>query len=62
VKCVKYEKEKVFVWEWDINDRWNKYFQNLFNEGYEISPDSKRLDIIKKDRNYNYYVGFKKTT
>jgi len=43
------------VQERDIKDRWKKYFHNLFNEGFEILPDSNRLDIGEEDRNYNYY-------
>lgn len=36
-------------------DRWKKYFHILFNEGYEILPDSDKLDIIKEGWNFNYY-------
>jgi hypothetical protein len=38
-----------------INDRHNKYFDNLFNEGYKILPDYNKLDIREEDRDYNYY-------
>ena len=55
VKCIKDEEGIVLVQERDIKDRWKKYFHNLFNEGYEILPDSNRLDIREEDRNYNYY-------
>lgn len=44
-KCVKYEKCKVLVSEKDIKDSWKTYFYNLFDDGYDISPDSSRLDI-----------------
>lgn len=54
-KCVKDEDGKVLVQEKDIKDRWKTYFYNLFNEEYDISPDSSRLDIREVDRNYNYY-------
>jgi len=55
VKCIKDEEGRVLVQERDIKDRWKKYFHNLFNKGYEILPDSNRLDIEEEDRNYNYY-------
>lgn len=34
---------------------WKTYFYNLFNEGYDISLDSSRLDIREEEQNYNYY-------
>ena len=55
MKCIKDEEGKVLVQERDIKDKWKKYVHNLFNEGYEILPDSNRLDIREEDRNYNYY-------
>jgi len=54
-KCMKDEGDNVFGQERDINDRWKKYFHNLFNEGYEILPYSNMLDIREEDQNYNYY-------
>jgi len=55
VKCIKDEKDRVLVQERGIKDRWKKYFHNLFNEGYEVVPESNRLDIGEEDRNYKYY-------
>ena len=52
---MKDEGDNVFGQERDINDRWKKYFHNLFNEGYEILPYSNMLDIREEDQNYNYY-------
>lgn len=45
MNCVKDEEGKVSVQEKDIKNKWKIYFYNLFNEGYNISPDSSRLDI-----------------
>lgn len=55
VECVKNEEGKALVQENDINDKWKTYFQNLFNEGYDISPESRKLNIREEDQNYNYY-------
>ena len=49
------KKTKFFFHEKDIKDRWKKYFYNLLNEGYDISPDSSILDIREEDQNYSYY-------
>jgi len=40
---LKVEVGKVLVYEKDIKDKWKKYFQKLFNDGYEILLDSKIL-------------------
>ena len=45
MKCIKDEEGRILVQKRDIIYRWKKYFHNLFNEGYEISPDSNMLDI-----------------
>jgi len=55
VKCTKDEEGRVLVRERDIKDRWKKYFHTLFNEGFEVIPDSNRLDIGEDERNYTYY-------
>jgi len=55
VKCIKDEEDRVLVQERDIKDIWKKYFHTLFNEGFEVIPDSNRLDIREEERNYNYY-------
>jgi len=55
MKCIKDEEGRVLVQERDKKDRWKKYFHNLFIEGYEILPDSHKLDIREEDQNYNYY-------
>lgn len=60
VKRVKDEEDKVLVQENDIKDRWKMYFYNLFNEAYDISPDSNKFNIIEEYRNYNYYCGIQK--
>lgn len=31
------------------------YFYNLFNEVYDISPDSNKLNSKEEDRNKDYY-------
>ena len=36
------------------------YFYILFNEGYDISSDSSRLDIREEYWNYNYYCRIQK--
>lgn len=36
LKCIKDDEGNVLVKEIYIKDRWKKYFQNLFNEGYDI--------------------------
>jgi len=41
-----WRRQKICSGKWyNIKDRWKTYFHNLFNEGYEILPGSKRLDI-----------------
>lgn len=55
MKCVKDEERKVLVHEKDIKDKWKTYFHNIFNEGYDISPNSSRLGIREADQKYNYY-------
>lgn len=54
VKCVKDGEGKVLVQENDIKGRWKTYFDNSFNEGYDILQDSSRLDIKEDDWKHNY--------
>ena len=46
VKCFKMEEGKCIVHERD-KGKWKQYFQNLFNECYEIY-----ITIIEHDRHY----------
>ena len=45
VKFIKMEESKFIVQERDIKGKWKQYFQNLFNEGYEIY-----ITILEHDR------------
>lgn len=55
VKCVKDVEGKILVQEKNTKDRWNTYFYSLFKEGYDITLDSRRLDIREVYQNYNCY-------
>lgn len=43
-----------------MKDIWKKYLYNLFNKGYDISPNSNLLNIRENNGNYNYYHRTKK--
>lgn len=49
VKCNRDEESKILVHKRDIKDEWKNYFHKLFNEGYEILPNSNRLDTREED-------------
>jgi len=55
VKCSKDEEGKDLVQEKDIKYEWKNYFQNFFNEGYEILTNVNMLNIREEDQNYNCY-------
>ncbi|KAL0906721.1 hypothetical protein M5K25_025237 [Dendrobium thyrsiflorum] len=55
VKCIKDEDQKVLLLEEDIQQRWMRYFNKLFNEDYENAIDFGDLSILNEKKDFCFY-------
>ncbi|NAV33007.1 hypothetical protein EE071_28380 [Klebsiella pneumoniae] len=55
MKCIKDEDQKVLFLEEDIQNRWMRYFDKLFNEGGENMIDFSDLNTLNKNRDFYFY-------
>ncbi|WP_272658120.1 hypothetical protein [Providencia sp. PROV105] len=55
VRCIKDENNKVLFLEKDIENRWMRYFDKLFNEGSESTIDFSNLNTLNKNREFYFY-------
>ncbi|MEJ4568238.1 hypothetical protein SJ939_15570, partial [Enterococcus faecium] len=55
VRCIKDENNKVLFLEKDIENRWMRYFDKLFNEGSESTIDFSNLNTLNKNREFHFY-------
>ena len=61
VKCIKDENQKVLFLEEDIQQRWMRYFDKLFNEGCESSIEFRDLSTFNANRDFCFYRHISKT-
>ncbi|MDE1715659.1 hypothetical protein PWG14_24655 [Chromobacterium amazonense] len=55
VRCIKDENNKVLFLENDIENRWMRYFDKLFNEGSESTIDFSNFNTLNQNREFHFY-------